>query len=331
MIQHIKMGLERDIEILRSAEEDEVLSEENKVSRKGELMRQAIGTITGGNLIGQKFKNGEIRKRTFEPFENWRCPEEFTNTKIYLSQCEAELLTSNAKYNNKKVILQLHGGGYIGAMKNAYRNFASLYCVVGKGISVFTPDYRVAPENPYPAALCDAVESFDWLIKKGYKEENIILAGDSAGGGLALCLCHLLKANGRKLPSAIIAMSPWTDMTASGDSYETNFENDPLFGNTEDSMIYNRDYAGEEDETNPYLSPLFGDFSGFPPILLQVGSMEMLLSDTTRVAAKMSEAKVDVTMTVYDGMFHVFQMAPLTLPESKRAWVEIEKFLERYL
>ena len=137
-----------------------------------------------------------------------------------------------------------------------------------------------------------------------------------------------LKENGRKLPCGIVAMSPWTDMTASGPSYQENFENDPLFGGTEDSMIYNREYSAGEDLTNPYLSPLFGEYEGFPPMLIQVGSCEMLLSDSVLLAQKAKEAGVKVRLSIYEGMFHVFQMAPLTLPECKRAWVEIGHFID---
>lgn len=302
--------------------------EEGGVSPQGALMRRAIARLTSENLIGQKFKNGEIRKKIVEPAETWKCPDCFTNTIVQLPGCRAEFLEFYEKPNRERVILQLHGGAYIGAMKHAYRSFAGLYNEVGKRISVLTPDYRVAPEHVYPAALIDALDSYEWLLRNGYTEDQIIVAGDSAGGGLALALCLCLKDNGRKLPSGVITMSPWTDMTASGPSYKDNFEMDPLFGNTEDSMLWNREYAGDADVTNPYLSPLFGDYTDFPPMLIQVGSCEMLLSDSVLVAEKAKAAGVKVRLSIYEGMFHVFQMAPLALPESKRAWVEIGKFLE---
>lgn len=299
---------------------------EQKVSRQGRLMRQAIAALTKENVIGQKFKNGEIRKKIVEPARFWKCPECFTNTVVELAHCPAELLEFE-KPNRERVILQLHGGGYIGGMRHAYRSFAGLYNEVGKRYGVFTVDYRVAPEYPFPAALIDTLDGYEWLLKNGYREDQIIVAGDSAGGGLALAMCLCLKENGRRLPSGIITMSPWTDMTASGASYKDNFEMDPLFGGTEDSMIYNREYAGEEDLTNPYLSPLFGEYEGFPPMLIQVGSCEMLLSDSVLLAQKVKEAGVKVRLSVYDGMFHVFQMAPLALPECKHAWLEIGRFI----
>ncbi len=300
---------------------------ENKVSRQGELMCRVIATLTKENLIGQKFKNGEIRKKIVEPASHWRCPECFTNTIIELKNCQAELLEFKEP-NRERVILQLHGGGYIGGMRHAYRSFAGLYNEVSHRYSVLSVDYRIAPEHVFPAALMDALDGYDWLIEQGFAPGQIIVAGDSAGGGLALSLCLKLKELGRELPGAIIAMSPWTDMTASGPSYQENFDKDPLFGGTDDSMINNREYAADEPLTNPLLSPLFGDYEGFPPMLIQVGSVEMLLSDSVLLAKKAKEAGVSVRLSIYDGMFHVFQMAPLSLPECKRAWVEIGHFLE---
>ena len=249
---------------------------------------------------------------------------------LYLSdllKCKAELLSLTQNPSLNRVILQLHGGGYIGAMRNKYRSFAGLYNEIGGGINVFTPDYRVAPENPYPAALEDALDAWQWLLQSGCQPGKIVIAGDSAGGGLALALCLYLKDHGMELPEGLILMSPWTDLTASGESYEKNYTLDPLFGNTKESMIYNRDYVGDEDPANPKISPLFGDYDGFPPMLIQVGSIEMLLSDSTELAKKAKESGVKVRLSIYEGMFHVFQMGELMIQESKKAWEEAGKFL----
>lgn len=289
-------------------------------------MRDMIAHVTNDNLIGRKFKNGEIRKNLIEP--SWKCPNCFEMKEIKMENFTMEFLELKENPNHEKVILQLHGGGYIGAMRNAYRTFAGLYNEVSKGMSVLTIDYRVAPEHPYPAALEDAVEAYKWLLEQGYFSEQIILAGDSAGGGLAMALCHYIKDHGMHMPCGIIAMSPWTDLLASGESYETNYEKDPLFGNTRDSLIYNKDYVGDNDPMDCYISPLYGDFRGFPPMLIQVGSYEMLLSDSVSVAAKAREQGVKVRLSIYEGMFHIFQMAMLLIPESKKAWVEIGKFIE---
>ena len=293
-------------------------------SIRGKVMRELIARVASDNLIGRKFKSGELRKKITEP--EWRVPEFYNLRVIEEKNCRLELLECEIK-NERLVLLQLHGGGYIGGMRNAYRSFAGLYSELGRGMSVLTVDYRVAPEHPYPAALEDTIVAYHWLLEQGYPAEKIVVAGDSAGGGLALALCLWLKNHKEPLPSGVIAMSPWTDLTISGESVETNFEKDPLFGKTRDSMLYNKDYLGENDPTNEYISPLFGDYEGFPPLLIQVGSYEMLLSDSTRVAKKAKEAGGKVKLSIYEGMFHVFQMAMLLMPESKKAWAEIKRFL----
>ena len=289
-------------------------------------MRDLIAHVTNDNLIGRKIKSGELRKKMVEP--PWKCPDMFTMTTIEMEHFTMEWLELKENPNKQKVILQLHGGGYIGAMRNADRMFAGLYNEVSKGMSVLTIDYRVAPENPYPAALEDAVSAYQWLLDQGWFAEDIIVAGDSAGGGLAMALCHYLKDYGIQLPCGIVAMSPWTDLMASGESYDTNYERDPLFGNTRDSLIYNKDYVGDHDPMDAYISPLYGDFRGFPPMLIQVGSYEMLLSDSVSVASKARHQGVKVRLSIYDGMFHIFQMAAKMLPESRKAWAEIGKFID---
>lgn len=294
-------------------------------SIRAKVIREMIAHTSSNHLIGKKIKSGELRKKIIEP--QWKCPKQFELQKIARENFTMEFL-KRQKPNEEKVVLQLHGGGYIGTLRNAHRRMARLYSDVGKGISVLTPDYRVAPEHPYPAALEDALSSFEWLLEKGYTENQIIVGGDSAGGGLALALCMYLREHGRGLPCAIIAMSPWTDMSASGESYDFNYEKDPLFGKTRDSLIYNRDYLGNESEKNPYISPAFGEFHGFPPMLIQTGSFEMLLSDSIIVAKKAKEAGVKVRLHIYEEMFHDFQMAATLLPESKRAWMEVGKFIK---
>lgn len=296
------------------------------VSKRGRIASSLIARAARDHLIGKKLQSGELRQKMVEP--PWKCPDCFLMQKIAMPNFDMELLTSVVMPREDRVVLQLHGGGYVGKIHNGYRSFAGLYSEVGKGISVLTIDYRVAPENPFPAALEDALAAFDWLLNCGFLPEQIVVAGDSAGGGLALALCLYLKDHNRGLPGGLIAMSPWTDMTSSGESYQYNFDKDPLFGNTRDSLVYNRDYAGNHDLTDPYLSPIFGDFTGFPPMLIQVGSLEMLLSDSLTVAEKAKSQGVKVRISVYEGMFHVFQMSQLLIPESKRAWAEVGRFLE---
>lgn len=302
------------------------MESESAASAKGRALADLISHVTNDFAIGKKIKSGELRKRIKEA--PWIVPACFEMREIDMGDFTMKLLSRKEDPREEFVILQLHGGGYIGAVRNAYYVFAGLYNEVSNGCSVLTPDYRVAPENPYPAALEDALASYRWLLDNGYSGDQIVLAGDSAGGGLAMALCMYLRDHGMPVPCGIVAMSPWTDLTASGESYETNYEKDPLFGNTRESMIYLDDYAGSHDKTEAYISPLFGDFHEFPPMLIQVGSLEMLLSDSVSVAEKARGQGIKVRLSVYEGMFHVFQMAYLNIPESKKAWAEVGKFFD---
>ena len=281
---------------------------ENEASVKGRVIAELLSHLTNDLQIGKKIKSGELRKRLKEPA--WHVPECFNMTNIDMENFSMKLLSRKENAGQDYVILQLHGGGYMGAVRNAYYVFAGLY------------------NHPYPAALEDALASYQWLLDKGYYGEQIIVAGDSAGGGLAMALCMYLKDHHMPMPGGVIAMSPWTDLTASGESYTTNYEKDLLFGNTKESLIYVNDYAGDHDKMDYYISPLFGDFRGFPPMLIQVGSLEMLLSDSVSVAAKARQQGIRVRLSIYEGMFHVFQMAYLNIPESKKAWAEVGKFID---
>ena len=296
-----------------------------KVSAIGRLTREMMSDVME-TALKKPIQTGEFRKRPVEPA--WRCPAGYVYRLVELDACTMEYLTPEDAVTGR-VILQLHGGGYIGPMKNIYRRFAVRYSKLSYGADVLSVDYRVAPEHPFPAALEDAAAAYRWLLEeKGYEPDKIVVAGDSAGGGLALSLIMYLKDQKLPLPGGIITMSPWTDVTLSGESYESNYEIDPLFGNSRENMLYQCSYIGDADTKNPYLSPLFGDYTGFPPMLMQVGSYEVLLSDTLSVSGKAKKAGVKVRTSVYDGMFHVFQMGLDLIPESRDAWEEVGEFLK---
>ena len=299
---------------------------ESGISAMGRVAANLLSHLNNDMAIGRRIKSGELRKRLVEP--ECTVPEPFNMTTFTREHYSMKLLTRKADPRTDMVILQLHGGGYQGPVRNAYYVLAGLYNEVSRGMSVLTPDYRVAPEDPYPAALEDAADAYTFLLEQGYAGDQIIVGGDSAGGGLALALTMYLRDHDQPLPRGIIAMSPWTDLTASGPSYESNYEKDIVFGNTKESLIYLSEYAAGMDKTNPYISPAFGSFENFPPVLLQVGSEEMLLSDSQTVAAKLRALGRKVRLSVYEGMFHDFQLAYLMLPESRRAWTEVGRFIE---
>ena len=302
-----------------------------EMSRKSRLVRALVAEFNSNKRLTEKYSANSYGKSDMD--EEFRYPEHLTAEKIIMNEesedtrFEMEIL----KWKDSEspwVILHFHGGGYVGAMRRHYKRMAGLYSEVGRGATVLTVDYRVAPEHPFPAALEDARKSYDWLLEQGYKEEQIVVAGDSAGGGLAMAMCHTLKSDNRKLPAGIIAMSPWADLATSGESYKDNFDIDPVFGNERSELIFDNPYIGDADPRDPRISPLYGDFAGFPPMLIQSGTDEMLLSDSESVAEKAKAAGVKVRFTKYPGMFHVFQMAGTIMDESKSAWAEVRRFLE---
>lgn len=304
---------------------------EEEVSFGAKVSRNVISKATSMDKIGHLIQDGTFRKKVTEVEPPWHCPKDFSVEHVDMGEFSMEFLTHHEESKEecllREVVLQLHGGGYIGKMKNAYRDFAVLYAKMEGRRAVLSVDYRVAPEHPFPAALEDAVKAYQWLLDYGYQAEQIIVAGDSAGGGLALALAFYLKDHKISLPKKMVLMSPWTDLTASGESYQTNFDRDPLFGHSKESMLFSKDYYGEHDPKDYYISPLFGDYRELPPLLFQVGSLEMLLSDSLDAAKKAKEAGCQVQLTVYKGMFHVFQMGMHRMRESKKAWEEVEQFL----
>ena len=200
------------------------------------------------------------------------------------------------------VILYLHGGGYTCGDLDYAKGFASTLAVEC-GVRVFCSAYRLAPETRFPGAVDDAEESYSFLLSKGYAPEQITLCGESAGGGLIYALCLRLKEKSLPLPNGIIAISPWVDLTLSGESYNTNRENDPSL--TEELLrFYAECYAG--DEKDPEVSPLFGDLKGLPPSLIFVGGDEILLDDSRRMHEKLLQAGCKSRLVIAPERWHAY-------------------------
>jgi acetyl esterase/lipase len=208
----------------------------------------------------------------------------------------------------KYVILYCHGGGF-STGSSLYARVLTSKLAMSTSMDVLCFDYRLAPEHPYPAALEDAMKAWNYLMLLGYGARDVILAGDSAGGNLALALSHRLRREDRLLPRGLVLMSPWTDLTLSGESVETKQELDPVI-TKEYLKNMSVAYAEGEDLRDPLISPLMGDFDGFPPTYIQVGENELLLSDSQRLHRKLVAANVPVKMDVFPDMWHVFQMTP---------------------
>lgn len=226
-------------------------------------------------------------------------------------------------HGSRHAVLYCHGGGYTSGSLGYSRVLASKL-TRATGYDTLSFEYRLAPEHPYPAAVEDALKVWDYLMLQGYGAGDVVLAGDSAGGNLALVLCHRLRAAGRRLPGALVLMSPWTDMTMSGASFQERSAVDPML--TPEYISGVREvYAPDGDFQSPYLSPLFGDFTGFPPTLVQVGDHEILYSDAERLAEKLREQRVPCGFEVGRNMWHVYQMFPTR--EAARAMEGVTYFL----
>src|SRR5215469_14986997 len=224
-----------------------------------------------------------------------------------------------------RVLLYFHGGAYqIGSPANLRHLVALLSGAAGaRALSV---DYRLAPEHPFPAAIQDALAAYRWLLASGIDPALIAVAGDSAGGGLALGALVALRDAGDPMPAGAVMLSPWTDLALTGDSLRTRAAVEVMIkpeGLPEDVALY---LAGA-DPRHPYASPLYADLRGLPPLLIQVGDAEVILDDSTRVAARAREAGVDVTLEVWDEMQHVFPAFAGLLPESDQAIERIGDWL----
>ncbi len=226
-----------------------------------------------------------------------------------IDDIDAEWVSVNRAHMKKYILLHCHGGGYSTGSRIYARTLTSKLAE-STSMDVLCFDYRLAPEHPYPAATEDAMKVWDYLMLLGYGSRDVILTGDSAGGNLALSLTLKLKQEGRLLPRGLILMSPWTDLTSSGQSFESKAELDPVLNKAYiDRMV--EAYAGGQELKNPLISPLFGNFDGFPPTYIQVGENEILLSDSERLHQAFVDANVSVRMDTYPGMWHVFQMSPV--------------------
>jgi len=302
----------------------------DNISLRGKTARHLVKVANHLPVLGPMRLNGELQNLISVHEREFKYAENLKNTVINYDYFKMELLENKDDVRvreDRYLILQLHGGGYYGKLHNTYRAVAEYYHDITGGFDVMSVDYRVAPNNPYPAALDDAVATYRWLLEHGYRSNRIVVSGDSAGGGLALALCLFLRDHHIEMPAGIVTMSAWADLTKSGDSYQENYDSDPIFGGSKHTMVYKKGYYANHNPSLPYISPIYGVFNGFPPMLMQVGELEMLLDDTISVASKAKAAGVKVRKHVYPGMFHVFQLGLESFPESKEAWDEILQFI----
>lgn len=226
------------------------------------------------------------------------------------------------------VILYFHGGAYCLGSVTAHMDLLSRLALAA-GRQVLAVDYRLAPEHPHPAAVEDAVTAYGWLLAQGYSAEQVIIAGDSAGGGLALAALLALRDAGQPLPAGAVCISPWTDLALSGASIHGKQDVEVMLDAASLAQFAGW-YANGHSLTAPLLSPLYGDLSGLPPMLIHAGTEEILLDDALRLAQKARAAGVEVDLHVWQGMVHVFPIFPF-FPETKQALQEIGTFVQKRL
>lgn len=238
------------------------------------------------------------------------------------------LWVNAAQNNNRETILYLHGGAYSMGSAQTYIGFTGMLSELC-GLRVLSVDYRLAPEHPFPAAIDDAVSAYRWLLQQGVPAKSIVIGGDSAGGGLAFAAMVELKNKGIQLPAAIFTISPWVDLTHTGETIVTKADVEPMF--TKSGMDYMAKlYADETDVRSPLVSPLYADLSGLPPVLIHVGTSEMLLSDSRRMRDALRKAGVDCMMKEWEDLFHVFHTV-VYIPESRIANEEIAVFIKKHI
>lgn len=242
---------------------------------------------------------------------------------------------------SKKIIVIVHGGAFIMGLINTYRNLHPVINIAANDGAVAIIDYRIAPKHKYPAAHDDMRLGWEFLQNNlGYNPCDIVLMGDSSGGNLVLSLLLKLRDEGKSMPAAAIVVSPWADLLAAGASYKSNYNCDIIFGHKKSAPDEAKikkllecgvfSYADTADRRNPYLSPVLGDYHGMPPILMTVGSHEMLLDDTLRVAEKIKTAGGNVKVIIGEGMFHAYPLFYKISPTAKEAFKEILSFLNEH-
>jgi acetyl esterase/lipase len=226
-------------------------------------------------------------------------------------------------------VLYLHGGGYVIGSVRSHRHLAAAIARAA-GTKALILDYRLAPEHPFPAGLEDAVAAYQWMLAGGLAPARVVVAGDSAGGGLTVATLLALRDRGLPQPAGGVCISPWVDLTCSGASYATKAADDPIV--TRDGVAgMAQAYVGDGDRKGPLVSPLYADLTGLPPLLVQVGSEEVLLDDARGLGDRAQEAGLDATVEEWPGMIHVWHWFLPMLDEAERAIAVIGEFVRARL
>ena len=250
--------------------------------------------------------------------------DDIRTKRVGVNGVPAEWITAPESQEDR-VVLYLHGGGYLLGSARTHRVMLAHLARAAKA-RVLALDYRLAPEIPFPAPVEDTVSAYRWLLSQGIAPEKMVIGGDSAGGGLTIAAMVALRHVGEPMPAAGVCISPWTDMEATGQSYTTNAEADPSV-TKEQILTIAKAYMDGKDPKAPLASPIHADLTGLPPLLIQVGGIEVLLDDSTMLKSRAKKAGVPVELEVWDDMPHVWHHFAPILPEARKAIGRIGEFV----
>lgn len=275
-------------------------------------------------LWASKVPIGMTRRITGALLHNGWVPRAAKVSETQLGGIRTELILPKTGAGDR-IVFFVHGGGYVVCSPRTHRPLTSRLSLA-LNATTYVPHYRLAPEHVFPAGLNDVVAAYKGMLAKGINPANVTVMGDSAGGGLALAMTLALRDQQVALPAKLVLISPWTDLTLSGETLRSKDSADPMLTwkwITGKTPLYT---GGVTDTRHPLVSPLFADLRGLPPTLVQVGSEEILLSDSERLAERAAEAGWDLQLNVWEGMWHDFQMLGSMLPEADAAIADIARF-----
>lgn len=296
-----------------------MVSMESQVAKK--MLQNWVQSFGGKSMSVAQLRQG------LEELANMRPPDpDIQVEKITIEEIPGEWLTPPNAVEGR-VLYYLHGGAYCAGSCNSHRNLVAKLAR-SCGARALVIEYRLAPEHPFPAALEDAVTAYKWLTETGTCPDNIVIGGDSAGGGLAVATLISLRDEGIQLPKAAFLLSPWTDMEGTGDSVRSRAEFEPWL-NPDSIGDTARLYIGDLDPRHPLVSPIYAELHDLPPTLVHVGHDEILLDDSTRLVERLRNAGVEAELKIWEGMWHVFHSFAPAVPEANAAIEEIGEYVSR--
>jgi monoterpene epsilon-lactone hydrolase len=288
------------------------------------LLRQFF-KITGKNKSAETHSLAEVRRNIDRLSTVSKLPSGVNYKTEYCSEIYCEWAIPK-NISNQGVVLYFHGGAFVSGSIKTHRALVGRIARASK-TKCLSVEYRLAPENPYPSGLNDAIAVYKWLLKNNYNHQQIIIAGDSAGGGLAMATLIKIRDEQMPLPGAAVFLSPWLDLRSTGNSRLSLAHKDPML-KPGMSKIYTDYYAPDMDLTNPYISPYYANPVGLPPIYIKVSDSELPLDDSTRFEKNAKTVGVEVELEIWKDMLHVWHIFSPVLPEATRAIKRIGKYIE---